>query len=144
VDGKMLAVPNATIINSTVASYTNFPHLRLDIEVTVAVTEDLGRAREVLLDLVRADSAFLSDPAPRVVVTALNDYNVELQLQAWIHDEREHIGLRFALREQVFDALNAAGIEMPFETVQLAPLEGKPLEVVSATPADGGAAYSRP
>ncbi len=30
-DGKMLAIPNNTIVNSTVASYTNFPHLRLDI-----------------------------------------------------------------------------------------------------------------
>ncbi|MDX1530165.1 MAG: mechanosensitive ion channel, partial [Rhodothermales bacterium] len=33
VDGKMLAVPNSVIINTTVASYTNFPHLRLDVPV---------------------------------------------------------------------------------------------------------------
>ncbi len=51
VDGKMLAVPNATIVNQVVASYTNFPHLRLDIDVTVAVTEDLGRVRQILLGL---------------------------------------------------------------------------------------------
>jgi len=31
VDGKMLAVPNAVIMNKTVTSYTNYPHLRLDI-----------------------------------------------------------------------------------------------------------------
>ncbi|MEO1632641.1 MAG: mechanosensitive ion channel domain-containing protein [Bacteroidota bacterium] len=42
-DGRMLAVPNATVINSVVASYTNFPNLRLGIEVTVGVNEDLGR-----------------------------------------------------------------------------------------------------
>lgn len=123
VDGKMLAVPNSTIINTTVVSYTNFPHLRLDIPVTVAVTEDLDRVREVLLGLVGKDADFLQDPPPRVVVSALNDYNVEVQLQAWIRDERQHITRRFSLREEVYETLNAAGVEMPFETLQLAPVK---------------------
>ncbi len=127
VDGKMLAIPNSTIINSTVASYTNFPHLRLDIAVTVAVTENLDRARELLLSLVRDDPAFLDEPPPRVVVAALNDYNVELRLQAWLDDEREHTPQRFALRERVFKALREAGIEMPFETIQLTPITVKPV-----------------
>ncbi|MDX1419516.1 MAG: mechanosensitive ion channel family protein [Rubricoccaceae bacterium] len=122
VDGKMLAVPNSTIINTTVASYTNFPHLRLDIAVTVGVEEDLDRVRAVLLGLVADDPVFLPEPPPRMVVTALNDYNVEVQLQAWLSDEREHIPQRFALRERVFKALTAAGVEMPFETLQLAPV----------------------
>ncbi len=124
-DGRMLAVPNSSIINSTVASYTNFPHLRLDVDVTVGVTEDLQRARAVLLDLVRKDPAYMSDPLPRVIVTALNDYNVALQLQVWLADERQHIVKRSELREQIFYAFNEAGIEMPFETIQLTPLEVK-------------------
>jgi len=121
-DGKMLAVPNAEIINKTVTSYTNFPHLRLDIEVTVGVNEDLEKARQVLLDIVAEDPEYLDDPLPRVVITQLNDYNVALELQAWIRDERLHVEKRFDLREQVFKALNAAGIEMPFETISLTPL----------------------
>ncbi len=120
-DGRMLAVPNTEVINKIVASYTNFPHLRLDIAVTVAVDEDLDRARQVLLDLVRHDPAYMAEPAPRVVVTRLNDYNVALELQAWLQDERQHIEKRFALREKVFTALTAAGVQMPFETIQLSP-----------------------
>jgi small conductance mechanosensitive channel len=124
-DGKMLAVPNTEVINKTVASYTNFPHLRLDISVTVAVDEDIDRVRRVLLDLVHDDLDFLDPPLPRVVVTQLNDYNVALELQAWLRDERQHVEKRFALREQAFNALTQAGIEMPFETVQLAPFQAR-------------------
>lgn len=124
-DGRMLAVPNSSIINSTVASYTNFPHLRLDIDVTVAVTEDLNRAREVLLDLIRRDEAFMGEPPPQVMVIALNDYNVALQLQAWLKDERQHIVKRAELRERVFNAFNEAGVEMPYETIQLTPVDLK-------------------
>lgn len=122
VDGRMLAVPNSTIINTTVASYTNFPHLRIDVEVTVGVNEDLERARAALLALVREEDGYMTTPEPRVVVKALNDYNVLLELQAWIRDEREHVAKRFALREAMFNALREAGIEMPFETLQLAPI----------------------
>ena len=122
-DGKMLAVPNTEVINKTVASYTNFPHLRLDIPITIGVTEDLNQVRQVLMDLVRDRSVYLPEPAPRVVVTQLNDYNVAIELQVWIKNEREHVERRFELREQAFDVLNQAGIDMPFETIQLAPLQ---------------------
>ena len=122
-DGKMLAVPNSEIINKTVTSYTNFPNLRLDIEVTIGVAEDIEKARQALLGVIRDDPDYLKKPVARVVVTQLNDYNVALELQAWIKDERSHTQKRPELREKVFNALNAAQIEMPFETLQLTPLK---------------------
>ncbi|MFC1508873.1 mechanosensitive ion channel family protein [Candidatus Omnitrophota bacterium] len=123
VDGRMLAVPNATIINTTVASYTNFPHLRLDVSVTVSVNEDIDRTRNLLLDIVAKDVGFIKDPIPRVVVAALNDYNVELKLQVWLEDERQHIAKTFELREKIFKVLTENDVEMPFETFQIAPIE---------------------
>jgi len=122
VDGRMLAVPNSQIINSTVASYTNFPNLRLDVDITIAVTEDIDRVRAILLHQVGQDATFLTTPSPQVVVTALNDYNVALQLQVWLDDERQHIAQRFRLRETLFKALSQAGVDMPYETLQLAPI----------------------
>lgn len=124
-DGKMLAVPNAEIINQIVTSYTNFPHLRLDVEVTVGVTEDIEQVRRVLCGVVQDDQDFLDDPPARVIVTQLNDYNVALELQAWIKNERTHIEKRSELREKVFKALTDAKIDMPFETLKLTPLTVK-------------------
>lgn len=121
-DGRMLAVPNTEIINTTVASYTNFPHLRIDVPVTVGVNEGIGQVRETLLGLVRDNPAYMHDPEPKVVVTALNDYNVQVELRAWAHDERRHVELRTGLREAVFNALNRAGIDMPFETLRIEPI----------------------
>ena len=122
-DGRMLAVPNTEIVNKTVASYTNFPNLRLDIPITIAVDEDIEKARQILLGLTKDDPEYLNDPAPRVIVTALNDYNVAIELQAWLKDERQHVEKRFELREKAFNALNQAGVQMPFETIQLAPMQ---------------------
>lgn len=121
-DGRMLAVPNTEIINSTVASYTNFPHFRVDIPVTVGVNEDLDHARQTLLELVRSRPEYLTDPEPIVVVTKLNDYNVELELRAWLNDERQHMRASADLREAVYQALKRAGVDMPYETFRIEPV----------------------
>jgi small conductance mechanosensitive channel len=105
IDGKMLAVPSAVIMNKTVTSYTNFPNLRIDISVTIAMSESIDRARAILLSLVCSDENFMDNPPPVVVVTRLNDYNVVLELQAWLKNERMHIQKRFKLREKAFKAL---------------------------------------
>jgi len=123
VDGKMLAIPNTTIVNTTVASYSNVPHLRLDVALTIGVEEDLGRARRLALSLVQNDAAYLKEPAPRFVVKAVNDYNLEVELQAWLDDEKNHVARRFELRELLFEAFRTAGVVMPYETLALAPVE---------------------
>ena len=118
VDGKMLAIPNAEVVNSTVASYTNFPNLRIEVSATVGVEENLGRVRAIMLGVVEGDHDYMEQPAPQVVVAELNDYNVLVTLRAWLHDERKHIPKRFQLRERVFEALRAEGIDMPDETIK--------------------------
>ena len=112
-DGKMLAIPNATIVNSTVVSYTNFPHLRIDLEVTIGVTEDIDKVRRILCGLVADDARYLAEPAPSVVLSALGDYNNTLRLSAWLDNEKDHLASRFALRERAYGALTSAGVMSP-------------------------------
>lgn len=122
-DGRMLAVPNSTVVNTTVASYTNFPHLRLDVSFTVGVTENLQRVRETALAVCRDNELLMSEPPPKVVVTALNDYNIAMELRVWLSDEKKHIAERLTLREKLFEELRSAGVDMPFETFAVAPVE---------------------
>lgn len=123
VDGKMLAVPNIDVVNKTVTSYTNFPHLRIDLPVTIGVNENINKARQILLDLVKNNPIYMDDPAPKVVVQELNDYNTLIVLKVWIDNERDHIPERDKLREEINETFNNANIDMPYETIQLAPFQ---------------------
>jgi small conductance mechanosensitive channel len=126
-DGRMLAIPNTAIVNSTVASYTNFPHLRLDVDIDVGTGEDLGRVRRLLLELVEGESQYMSTPAASVVITRLGDYSIGVQLRVWVEDEKSHIQARFALRERMFEALRAAGVDMPAETFNVHSMRPAPV-----------------
>ena len=122
-DGKMLAIPNSTILNTTVASYTNFPNLRIDIEISIGVDVDPKHVRGLLLGIIADDPAYLKDRPAEVVVTALGDYNNTVQLRAWLRDEKKHRGARFALRERAYAVLQAEGVDMPMETLAITPIE---------------------
>ena len=94
-----------------------------DIPITIGVNEDLDRARKLLLGLVQDTSTYMHDPPAVVVVNKLNDYNIAIELQVWLHDERKHVSARTALREAAFKALTQAGVDMPFETLRIEPIE---------------------
>ena len=119
VDGKLVSIPNSTIINSKTKSYTMEPHLRLDIDVTVGVNEDISKARQAMLAIVAGDKRFLPVPAPEVLVTGLGSYFVGMQLRVWLDDARIHIRVAAELRERVKRALDEAGVVMPYETLNV-------------------------
>lgn len=122
-DGRMLAIPNARAVESVVASYTNFPHLRVDVSLDVGVGEDLAEVRRLLLEMVREKDGVLEEPAPSVAVDRLGDYSVSVTLMVWIEDERAHLREKSALQEEAFETLRAAGVDMPYETISLTPVE---------------------
>ena len=122
-DGRMLAIPNTTVVNTVVSSYTNFPNLRLDLEFTVGVDEDLERVRQILLGVIADDPEVIGTPAPQVVTKALGDYNITMELRVWINDEAQHIAKRFAIQERAYVAMYRAKVDMPYETVNITPLE---------------------
>ncbi len=119
-DGRMLALPNSLVMTKVISSYTNSPHFRVDIAIAVGLKQDLDQVRAILLALVEGDPAYMKDPMPRVIVRNLDDYKVSLELQVWIKDEHSHLLQSFTLRENAFKALQAAKVEMPLETIQLA------------------------
>lgn len=124
-DGRMLAVPNTIVVNSIVASYTNFPHLRLDIPFTVGLEENLSAVRSIALSTCAHEELLADNPPPQVVVTALNDYNIAMELQVWLADEKQHIAMRYLLREHLFEALRKAGVDMPLQTLEVHTVGGQ-------------------
>ena len=118
-DGRMVSIPNQKIAENKTISYTMFPHLRLDIGVTIGVNEQIEPARQELLKIVKGDERFLKDKESVVLVKELGDYYTALELRAWLDDTKKHVSVRAELREKIKNSFDAAGIEMPFEKIEI-------------------------
>ena len=107
-------LPNKEIINQKIINHTLNPMMRLGIPVGIAYREDTREARRVLLEAVKGHELLLEKPEPQVVVTALADSSVNLELRVWLRDPYTEREATFAMIEAAKIALDEAGIEIPF------------------------------
>lgn len=113
-DNLLVDYPNQKLLESKIINHTFNEHIRLRIKVGIAYKESISTAQEVLLNIIKDDDNFLTDPAPRVVVTELADSSINLELQVWLNNAADEISLGHELRKKAKLALDAAKIEIPF------------------------------
>lgn len=113
-DVRDVILPNKDVINSKIINYTSTPQLRIDLSIGVGYREDLQRVRATLLAAVDGHPGVAPEPAPQVVVVALGESAVQVELRFFIRDAWFERNLRVELLEKAKLALDEAGIEIPY------------------------------
>lgn len=112
-DGLYVSMPNSQIWSSHVLNYSRNATRRVEVLVGVAYDADLERARALLLETAQALPDVLTDPAPEVVITALNQSSVDMSVRAWV-PASEYTRRWSQLNRNVKETLASNGIEIPF------------------------------
>ena len=112
-------VPNKQLSQERIVNYTLTPKIRVRVSIGIAYKEDMARARDIMLETIRSDDRILADPAPVVIVTGLGDSSVDMQLRFWTKDPLQKFPLTWEYTEKCKEALDRAGIEIPFPHMQL-------------------------
>ncbi|WP_224488602.1 mechanosensitive ion channel family protein [Robertkochia flava] len=112
-ENKTIVIPNGALSNGNIVNYTKKGKLRVDLVIGVDYGSDLQRTREVLLEAINSHPKTLKEPAPTVAVSELADSSVNFVVRPWA-DSGDYWDVRFGCLERCKDALDAAGIEIPF------------------------------
>lgn len=86
-DDKVIVLPNGTLANGSIINYTKSEKRRVDIPVGIAYEEDIRKAREVLMTMIKGDEDVLKKETMRVVVDSLADSSVNLVIHCWCKSE---------------------------------------------------------
>ena len=131
-DNVVMAIPNASVASSDIVNYSAGGPLRVRIPVGIAYKESAKRAREVMLPVVRANEMIMTrlGLGPTVLMSELGDSSVNLDIFYWI--EPDHIDVQPRISAEILEAckeaLDDAGIEIPFPHLQLFIDEAKGLK----------------
>jgi small-conductance mechanosensitive channel len=138
-DNLFVRIPNESLVKAQIKNLTRHPIRRYDMQVGVAYAENLPRVRELLLSVADENSLCLREPRPIVIFQGFGDSSVNLQLSVW-GATSNYLALRNSIAEGVKQALDSAGIELPFPHRSLyagAHTEPLPVAIVSR-PDPGG------
>ncbi len=115
-DNQRIIVPNSSIMGNNIINYTAEGTRRGNVDFGVAYGADLKQVREVVLAAVNGCDLVLKEPAPVVVFTEMAASSVNFKVFAWCN-ARDFLAMLEQVRSASYDALNSAGIEIPFDQV---------------------------
>ncbi len=114
-DGAEVIVPNASLVSDQVTNWTLSDRMRrFDLEVGVAYGTDPQRVVALLAEVARGTPGVLHEPPPVALFLGFGDSALNFQLRAWTAHFEEWMKTRSDLGLAVHDALEKAGITVPF------------------------------
>ncbi|MFO7920522.1 mechanosensitive ion channel family protein [Rhodobacteraceae bacterium W635] len=122
-DNVQVIVPNANVWGSVITNYSVYDTRRAEWTFGVSYGSNLAEAERVIRDTILSDPRALTDPEPFIQVNNLGASSVDFLVRVWCAS-----GDKFAfeadMKRKVKEALDAAGIEIPFPTQTMIQVEG--------------------
>lgn len=120
-DGRRVVIPNEKLFTESVTVNTARENRRSQYDVGIGVGDDIGRAKELMLDAARKVEGVLADPAPEALVLDLADFAVKIRLMWWTAPPEQINMLRVTdeVLTAVKQTLVANGVDLPFPTQQV-------------------------
>jgi small-conductance mechanosensitive channel len=110
-----IVVPNSLIMSSHVINYSTEARekgLILHTTVTIGYDAPWRRVHELLIKAAERTEGVLREPPPFVLQTALNDFYVSYELNAYTDNPQEMVQTYSLLHQNIQDAFNEGGVEI--------------------------------
>ncbi|MDU9005236.1 mechanosensitive ion channel family protein [Sedimentitalea todarodis] len=112
-DNVQIIIPNGQAWGAIIQNYSHHDTRRVDLVFGIDYGDDAGKAMQIILDQVAADSRVMKDPEPWVRVTNLGDSSVDLTTRIWCN-AADYWDLKFQMTRSVKEAFDAQGISIPY------------------------------
>ena len=119
-DNRKIIIPNGQLADNSLVNATAADTRRLDIKVGISYNSDVKLAKDLLLKLGENDPDTLREEgkAPMAAVEELADSSVNMLLRVWTQTDK-YWDVKFRLTEAVKFAFDEAGIEIPFNQLDV-------------------------
>jgi len=112
-DNKEIIIPNGVLSNGNITNLTSIGTRRIDFTFGVDYGSDIKQTKELLMKQLISHPKVLTEPAPVVSLFELADSSINFIARPWVKTE-DYWTVYFDITENVKEALDAAGIEIPY------------------------------
>ncbi len=110
-----ITIPNSMVLGSHIINYSSIAHecgLILNTTVTIGYDAPWRQVHQLLISAARATENILESPAPFVLQTALNDFYVSYEINAYTDRPNAMAQTYSTLHQNIQEMFNEAGVEI--------------------------------
>jgi small conductance mechanosensitive channel len=112
-DNKRIVIPNGQLMGNTIINYSANPTRRVDMVMGIGYGDDIKKAKDLLMEILKAHPLVLDKPEPAVGVASLGDSSVNLNVRPWCKPA-DYFTVWSEITEAVKLRFDAEGISIPF------------------------------
>lgn len=144
-DNITVIIPNSNVASSEVTNITSKNFIRFDIRMRIAFEDDIEKAREEILQVLKDTDAVLNRPEPSATVAEIGEYGVFFIIRFWVKPASvaRMPKIKEDLQEKIKVAFDAANISTPYPHMRLLmpkdvdyPIATKPFETTTQLVSD--------
>jgi small conductance mechanosensitive channel len=113
IDNKKVVIANKKVMDGIIINYSANEKRRLDLVVGFGYSDDIDKARKLMLEAASEQENLLKDPCPAVAVASLGDSSVNMLVKAWVNTP-DYIPAKAELTERIKKKFDQGGISIPF------------------------------
>lgn len=111
----VITIPNSNLMTSQTHNYTRSAEdygIVVHTKVTIGYDMPWKQIRQLLIDAAKATPGIDAEPEPFVIVTSLDDFYVEYEINAYTRDYQRLPVVYTGLRQNILDNFHHAGVEI--------------------------------
>jgi small-conductance mechanosensitive channel len=114
-DNRMVSVPNSVIGKGLIVNYSDPSTVyRVETHVGVAYGTDIEKARQVMIEAIRAQDWVMKEKLIEALFLEFGDSALTFRVRCWIEDYIETRRIIDKMNTVLYQALNDAEIDIPF------------------------------
>lgn len=119
-DHQTIIIPNGALSTGSLKNFSTAANRRVDLNVEVAYGTRPETVREVLYAVIEQDERIIKKNGlnPTIPMISMSASSIVFQMRMWTKSA-DYWNVLFDTTERVYNALNEAGIEIPFQQVDV-------------------------
>ena len=110
---REVIIPNAALSNGNIINFSTEGTRRVDLVFGVGYDSDIKQTKAVFTQVLEAHPLILKEPTPTIAVSELADSSINFVVRPWCKTD-DYWKVYFDVTEQTKEALDAAGIDIPY------------------------------
>lgn len=115
-DNRLVRIPNETLVKTNITNVTRYPIRRLNINISITYSDDIAKARRVLMETADQNSWILRSPNPIFIVEGFGESGINLFFGVWFAKD-DFVDAKNSIHIDIKRRFDEEGIEFAFQTV---------------------------